>query len=277
MTKKKKDRNKLPVYEIVIDDTDNTTGIKMISLLDDPAIEVKGQAFKRPRGLVTPPCHFADAEQSIPNCQCDIIYNPLIGDHEWITGDNPCEFCIENKMKWDDLNTRFSKQEFKQVDDKQIIVGPFLIPDFKIFRKEPDTGEEYFVVFSKEVIVQIVEKFNKGNNNLSFNVDHTNVKAPAYLMENWIIADSLYDKSKVYGYDLPVGSWFGVVKINDTNFWNEQVKGLGKQSFSVEGILGQKLLKFGLKQPNNDDLLLQELTNNQLIQLAEYAMKLLGK
>ena len=278
MAKKPKlDRNKLPVYEIVIDPNDTTTGVKMVSLLSDPAIEVLGQAFKRPKGLVTPPCHFADQDNNVPNCQCDIVYNPLIGDHEWITGENPCEFCLANKAKWDDLNSRFKRQEFTQVADKQIIVGPALIPNKKIFRRDEETGAEYYVVFTPEVIRMIVEKFNKTNNNKSINLDHTNTMAPAYIVEQWLIADPVYDKSKVYGYDLPVDSWFIVVKVEDTNFWNTQVKELGKYSFSVEGLMGQKLMQFALKIDEIEDNLFEKLTDLELIELANYTLKHLPK
>ena len=55
---KKKIKKNLPIYEIVIDPNDQTTGVKMVSLLSDPAIEVEGMYFAKPRGLVTPPCHF---------------------------------------------------------------------------------------------------------------------------------------------------------------------------------------------------------------------------
>jgi hypothetical protein len=201
----------------------------------------------------------------------------LIGDHEWITGETPCEFCVQNKEKWDDLNTRFSKQQFTQVADKQIIVGPALIPNKKIFRRDEETGAEYFVVFTPEVIKMIVEKFNKTNNNKSINLDHTNTMAPAYIVEQWLVADPIYDKSKVYGYDLPVDTWFIVVKVDDSNFWNEQVKGLGKYSFSVEGLMGQKLMKFALKAEETIDNLLSELTNKELYELANFTLELLPK
>jgi hypothetical protein len=41
---KKIDQDKLPTYEIVIDEFDET-GISLISLVEDPAIIVKGMAF----------------------------------------------------------------------------------------------------------------------------------------------------------------------------------------------------------------------------------------
>lgn len=282
MPKKKiKEQKKLPVYEIVINENDETTGVKMVSLVDDPAIEIQGMAFKKPRdwgkwkGIISPPCHFADAEQTIPNCKCDIIYNPLISDYEWITGPNPCKFCLEQKSRWDALNSKFSNQKFSANQDKKIIVGPALIPNKKIYRRDDETGDEYYVVFTPEVINQIVQKFNRSNNNRSINIDHSNRLAPGYIQENWLVADPVYDKSKVYGYDLPVDSWFIVVKIEDDEFWNTEIKELGKYSFSIEGMLGTKLMEFSLKRYTKDEELLEELTDPELIELAEYALQLL--
>jgi len=268
--------NRLPVYEIVIDPNDETTGVKMISLVDDPAIEIKGHAFKVPtKGIITPPCHYADSPiNDVPNCECDIVYNDLIGDHEWVLGDSPCEFCLQNKAKWDALNSRFAKMEFTANKDKQIITGPFLIPNKKIFRRDPKSGLEYYVVFSPEVIQQIVEKFNKGNNNRALNIDHSNTMTPGFIMENWTVADSVYDKSKFFGDDMPVGSWYGSIKIEDSNFWKTQVKELGKFGFSVEGLLGEKLLKFALKKEETEDILPDNLVDLQLIELAKALLEI---
>jgi hypothetical protein len=63
-----------------------------------------------------------------------------------------------------------------------------------------------------------------------------------YITEHWIVEDPMYDKSKLYGFNLPVGSHFMLVKIEDEKFWQEQVKGENKKGFSIEGILGQKLV-----------------------------------
>jgi hypothetical protein len=80
------------------------------------------------------------------------------------------------------------------------------------------------------------------NNNRSINLEHSNEMVGAYIQEHWIIKDPVYDGSKVYGFDLPAGTWFVVMKIEDKAFWAEHVKQLNKVGFSIEGILGQKLM-----------------------------------
>lgn len=175
----KNDEN-LPVFEIVCN-ADDTTGIRLLSLVSKPAIEMKGQFFS------------------------------------------------EAELK---------QIEFTAQEDKQMIVGPAMIPNRKILRKD-NNGNPYYVLFTADTIRMMVEKFNSQNDNRRLNVDHSSTMVNGYIMQNWIVEDSYYDKSKHYGYSLPVGSWFVEVKIEDTNFWNNEVKELGKYGFSIEGLMGE--------------------------------------
>lgn len=127
--------------------------------------------------------------------------------------------------------------EFKTIKDKQIIVGPAMIADKKMIRKDED-GNYYWGFFSKETIKKMVYKFNRDNNNRSINLDHTTQMVKGHIQENWIVEDSTYDKSRLYGYNLPIGSWFISVKIDDSDFWNNEVKMAGKFGFSIEGTMG---------------------------------------
>ena len=194
---KKIDMDKLPVYQIVVEEDDDT-GIALISLVDDPAISMKGMAFS-------------------------------------------------NK----------SSMSFKEVGDKQVIVGPALIPDMRIYREDDKYGK-YYVTFSRETIEKMVEKFNKYGSNRKINIDHSNQMVDAFIMEDWIVEDSVYDKSRKYGFEVPVGTYMIMVKIEDTSFWNEEVKGNGKFGFSIEGLLGQQLVSLS-KEATIDDLTLEDL------------------
>lgn len=188
----KHNSDELPTFEITFDD-DGKQGIRFVSLVQDPAIEVKGMYFS------------SDVKE-------------------------------------------FS---FKEVEEQHKVVGPGMIPGRKIFRKDGDY--EYFVVFSQETIRRMAQKFNKENNNKSINVDHSNRLVNAYIEQNWIVEDQTYDKSKMYGYNLPIGSWFIEVKVEDEDFWNEEVKDMGKYSFSIEGLMGMSPYQMS-KQISIDDL-----------------------
>ena len=196
---KQLDPEKLPIYEIIVDDNDET-GINLISLVDEPAIMTKGMAFNNS-----------------------------------------------------------SMMSFKEVEDKQIIVGPALIPDMKIYREDEKYGQ-YYVKFSKETIVRMVEKFNKYGSNRRINIDHSNQMVDAFIMEDWIIENEVYDKSRMYGFELPIGTYMIMVKVENKDFWLSEVKGNGKFGFSIEGLLGQQLVQLSnVKEISVDDLDLDDL------------------
>lgn len=126
---------------------------------------------------------------------------------------------------------------FKSIPDKQIICGPAMLPNKKILRQD-EKGNYYNVLFTKDVINRLVDKFNKQDNNKSLNLNHEDKMVPGFIQENWIIESDTYDKSRYYGFKgLPVGTWFIVVKIEDENFWKNVVKGEGMYGFSIQGDL----------------------------------------
>lgn len=194
-----------PVYEIYISD-DDSTGIRFVSLVDDPAIQLKGMAFS------------------------DI-----------------------------------KSYDFKAQKDKQVIVGPAMIPNKKILRKDED-GNKYYVVFTKDTILQMVSKFNSAGTNRRINIDHSSEMVDGYIMENWIVEDEYYDKSRKYGFEVPVGTWMVSVKIENEKFWNEQVKEGGKYGFSIEGIMGQKPMSYSMKEFDFNDLI-DSLSDKEIIQM----------
>ena len=209
---KKLDKDKLPVYEIVVEEGDET-GIQLISLVEDPAIMMKGMAFNSKSFLA-----------------------------------------------------------FKEADgEKQIIVGPALIPGMRIYREDQKFGE-YYVVFSKETIEKMVEKFNKYGSNRKINLDHSNQMVDAFIMEDWIVSDEVYDKSRKYGFEVPVGTYMIMVKIEDKEFWNNEVKGNGKFGFSIEGLLGQQLVSLS-KEATIDDLTEEDIYEifSEVVELKSYS------
>jgi hypothetical protein len=129
--------------------------------------------------------------------------------------------------------------QFKANKDQQVMIGPAMIPNMNIVRKD-ENGNKYFLRFSEDTIRLMVNKFNSTGQTKKFNVDHSNKMVDAYINESWIIEDPYYDKSRIYGYSLPKGTWMISVKVNDTDFWNTDVKELGKYGFSIEGIMSEK-------------------------------------
>jgi hypothetical protein len=130
---------------------------------------------------------------------------------------------------------KMSKQYFAiDNEEKKIVVGPAMIPDLKIFRKD-SKGNPYYVYFSKETIAMIAEKYmrNKYIDNNDLMHDGKAVR-DVYVIESWIKEDE-NDKSVKYGYgDLPVGTWFVSMKVKNPKVW-EAVKEGRLNGFSVSG------------------------------------------
>jgi hypothetical protein len=128
----------------------------------------------------------------------------------------------------------FDKQHFAADDEKKMVIGPAMVPDLKIFRKD-SKGNPYYVYFSAETIKMIAEKYmrNKYIDNNDMMHDGKAV-SDVYVVESWIKEDSA-DKSNKYGYEnLPVGTWFVSMKIKNPQVW-EQVKEGKLNGFSVSG------------------------------------------
>jgi hypothetical protein len=149
------------------------------------------------------------------------------------------------KVNWIKL-AKQSSLSFKSDTDKQLLYGPFLIPNMLIYRHDEQNGE-YYVRFSKEEIEKISSKFNEDLNNKNISFMHTNEMVDAFVASNWIIEDG-QDKSRNLGFDLPEGTWFGSVKVKDSEFWINKVKNEEVKGFSVE-ILAD--LELSLKNKQN--------------------------
>jgi hypothetical protein len=109
-----------------------------------------------------------------------------------------------------------------------------MVPDQKIFRKD-ELGNPYYVFFSPETIKMIAEKYmrNKYTDNNDTMHDGRAVK-DIHVVESWI-KDSEHDKSNKYGFEnLPVGTWFVSMKVNNPKVW-EDVKQGKLNGFSVSG------------------------------------------
>ena len=133
---------------------------------------------------------------------------------------------------------KMSKQYF-QIDneEKRIVLGPAMIPDQKIFRKDA-MGNPYYVFFTAETIRMIAEKYMKNQYTRNNDLMHDGEAVrDVYVIESWIKEDE-NDKSVKYGYEVPVGSWMIAMKIAKTpmgdKVWN-QVKEGKLNGFSVSG------------------------------------------
>lgn len=127
-----------------------------------------------------------------------------------------------------------SKHEFSINEDKRIVVGPLLIPN-KFIERIDEAGNPYYVFFSKETIKKIAEKFFKENKHNNTDINHDeDITNKNTLLESWIVEDSVFDKSHIYGFRLPKGTWMASYKINDDETW-QMVKDKKIVGFSIAG------------------------------------------
>lgn len=129
----------------------------------------------------------------------------------------------------------FDKQEllFKADDDKQIISGIALLADTPIYRR--NEHGEFYVVFEKDTIRQLVEKYSKQGLLNVVNLQH---KADTFVKDVYMIESYLIDKQRgicpVEFQDVKDGSWFVSYYVEDKQLWNEIKNGDIFNGFSVE-------------------------------------------
>ena len=108
---------------------------------------------------------------------------------------------------------------FAKIDEeKRMLVSPALIPNKQIFRYDPNTDSEYYVYFSPETVRHASELYLKHNNHHKATYQHKDRVSGVLTVESWI-NEGDQDKSKLYGYDLPNGTWFVKMKINNDALW----------------------------------------------------------
>lgn len=148
---------------------------------------------------------------------------------------------------------------------KYRIAAPILMPSI-IFRRDPETGEEYDVKVTPEVVEAMFVRFMKDRvGGDVFNVEHDESKrVPSYILETWLVETPKTDKSFVtYGLECPTKTWFGVQQFTDVDAYNKAVE-LGQVGFSIHGD-GVLQLSTHTKTDFSDVILLNN--NNEVLML----------
>ena len=134
----------------------------------------------------------------------------------------------------------FKSQEIKFAkvdDDKRILMGAALIPNKPIYRK--DEKKEYYVYFSADTVRKASELFFINGNQNNTTLEHNMALNGLTVVESWIV-EGEQDKSRIYGLDVPVGTWMVSMKVNNDEVWNDYVKENKVKGFSIEGYFADK-------------------------------------
>ena len=156
------------------------------------------------------------------------------------------DFVYFNKAK---NNLTFAKVD----EDKRIIVSPALIPNKQIFRYDANSDSEYYVFFSKETVRKASELYLKHNNHHKATYEHQDRVSGVLTTESWIKEGDM-DKSKLYGFDLPNGTWFVKMKIENNDLW-KKIKDGELKGLSIEGYFTDRMEAMSEKSPTNEEIL----------------------
>ncbi len=142
------------------------------------------------------------------------------------------------QKNWNAFN---KSQKFEIVnEERRIISGAIMLADTPIFRSDSTYGD-YYVAFSKDTILKIVQKFFKKGFQSNVNLMHdSNAQFSDITLFESFISDPSRGIMPMKGFeDAPVGSWFGSMIVDNEEAWIK-VKNGEILGFSVEGLFNYK-------------------------------------
>ncbi len=135
-------------------------------------------------------------------------------------------------------------KQYKFVADKdrRLISGVLMVAELPIYRA--DQSGEYYVIFDKEQIEKIAQRYFKSGfiHNVNMMHDAERKVTGVYMVESMII-DKTRGIRTPEGYPtLTEGSWFGTFKVDNDEVWNDFIKTGVFKGFSVEGAFAHRKL-----------------------------------
>jgi len=125
-------------------------------------------------------------------------------------------------------------------EEKRILMGAALVPKKQIYRRNEKTNEEYYIYFSKETIRKASQLFLKKSNQSNATIEHAKKIDGMTVVESWIVEDTKKDKSALYEFNVPEGTWMIAMKVDNDEVW-KKVKDGEIKGFSIEGYFAEKV------------------------------------
>lgn len=190
------------------------------------------------------------------------IFELVIDEEAEIYGIDAISLVDKPAIELDFVALSEQRVEFAEVDgDKRILIGPALVPDKPIYRK--NAQGEFYVYFSKATVRRASELYLIHGNQGSHTLEHEHTIQGLTLVESWVVEDKAKDKSALYGLDVPVGTWMVAIKVDNDAIWAEWVKEERVKGFSIEGYFVDRMEK------REDDEMLAALS--EVLQLESYS------
>lgn len=161
------------------------------------------------------------------------------------------------------LSKEDEEKVFFESDEKHIVYGAVLVPDKEIYRNNEKYGE-YIVSFSNDSVEKMSQDFMINYRQFEVKTDHKNIANEVCVVESWLKSDLYKDKSVALGLNpnLPVGTWFCGMKVNNIDTW-KRIKSGELKGFSVESAL--KLEEAFELNDNNMDIKTDEMFWTKLV------------
>lgn len=148
-------------------------------------------------------------------------------------------------------------------ETQHIITGVVALADTPIYRYNPSLGE-YWVVFTRETIQKMIEKYAKSGLFNSVNLDHDDDRFTdsVYMIESYTVNR---ERGIIpLGFeDIPDGSWICSFKVEDESLWKEIIGTDHFNGFSLQGVfeLAEKEQEFTTQQPDEIDQFINDCLN----------------
>lgn len=150
------------------------------------------------------------------------------------------------------FNEEKPKQLFFAKPEEHIITGIALRADLPIYRVNPKTGEEYYVVFNKETIKKMIARYSKQGMMNNVDLQHSGeLVSGVYMVESFIINDERGIRPKEFS-DIEDGSWVVSYYVEDDALWNQIKNGNDLNGFSISCI-ANLTEKFEKQEPEEKD------------------------
>ena len=150
------------------------------------------------------------------------------------------------------FNEEKPKQLFFAKPEEHIITGVALRADLPIYRVNPKTGEEYYVVFTKETIKKMIARYSKQGMMNNVDLQHSGeLVSGVYMVESFIINDERGIRPKEFS-DIEDGSWIVSYYVEDEALWNKIKNGNDLNGFSIS-CMANLTEKFEKQEPDTPE------------------------
>lgn len=128
------------------------------------------------------------------------------------------------------------KRRYQFNEEERVITGVAISADTPIYRYDDHSKEEYYVVFTKEAIKNIIVDYARRQNFNNVNLEHNsaNVVDGMYMIHSYQIDEAKGFSKPERFHDVNDGSWIVSYKVMNDEIW-EKAKSGEWSGFSIEG------------------------------------------